>query len=251
MKLSGNTVLITGGATGIGLAMAESFLRAKNEVIICGRREGRLQEVQKKHPMVHIRVCDVAKDSDRRALVEWTITHFPGLNILVNNAGVQRDVDFTKGIDEFLSGENEITINLEAPILLTGMFIPHLTGKKGAAIINVTSGLGFVPAARVPVYSATKAAMHAFSMALRHQLSKIGIKVFEVVPPAVDTELNSGGRAKRGNFKVDLKPEEFVAAVMKGLGDDLFEIGYGPSDGWMKASRADLDKSFQQMNSRW
>ncbi len=251
MELSGNTVLITGGATGIGLAMAESFLRAQNEVIICGRREGRLQEVQKKFPKIHTRVCDVAADSDRKALVEWSVANFPSVNILVNNAGVQRDIDFTKGIAEFLSGESEITINLEAPVVLSGMFIPHLTGKGGAAIINVTSGLGFVPAARVPVYSATKAAMHAFSMALRHQLSNVGIKVYEVVPPAVDTELNSEGRAKRGNFKVDLKPDEFVAAVMKGLKEDLFEIGYGFSDGLIKASRADLDKSFQQMNSRW
>jgi uncharacterized oxidoreductase len=251
MELSGNTVLITGGATGIGRAMAEAFLEANNEVIICGRREQRLKEVQKKYPKIHIKACDVASDSDRRALVDWTLASFPGLNMLVNNAGVQRDIDFTKGIAEFLSGENEIAINLETPIVLSGMLIPHLTGKKGAAIVNVTSGLGFVPAARMPVYSATKAAMHAYSMALRHQLSKNGIKVFEVVPPAVDTELNPEGRAKRGNFKIELKPDEFVAAVMKGYESDLFEIGYGFSEGMLKASRADLDKSFQQMNSRW
>jgi uncharacterized oxidoreductase len=88
-------------------------------------------------------------------------------------------------------------------------------------------------------------------MALRHQLLKSGIKVFEVVPPAVDTELNPEGRAKRGNFKVDLKPKEFVESVMKDLKNDIFEIGYGMSGGFLKASRADLDKSFQQMNSRW
>jgi uncharacterized oxidoreductase len=173
------------------------------------------------------------------------------LNILVNNAGVQRDIDFTKGISEFLTGENEIKINLEAPIVLTGMFIPYLTGKKEAAIINVSSGLGFVPSARMPVYSASKAGVHAFSMALRQQLLKFGIKVFEVVPPAVDTELNPEGRAKRGNFKIDLKPEEFVAAVMKGFKNNIFEIGYGMTEGLIKASREELNKSFQQMNSRW
>jgi uncharacterized oxidoreductase len=131
------------------------------------------------------------------------------------------------------------------------MLIPHLKEKKDSAIINVTSGLGFVPAARMPVYSATKAALHAFSMALRHQLSKIGIRVFEVIPPAVDTELNAEGRAKRNNFKVDLKPDEFVNAVMKGFEKDLFEIGYGMSEGFINASRADLNESFQKMNSRW
>jgi uncharacterized oxidoreductase len=251
MKISGNTVLITGGATGIGYAMAESFLELGNEVIICGRREERLLQAQKKHPDFHIKVCDVAKDADRKALVEWATANFRNLNILVNNAGVQRDIDFTKGIDEFLAGESEIKINLEAPIVLSGLFIPYLTGKKEAAIINVSSGLGFVPMARMPVYSATKAGLHAFSMALRHQLKNQGIKVFEVVPPAVDTELNQDGRAQRGNFKAGLMPEEFVAAVMKGFQNDVFEIGYGMSEGFIQASRTDLDKSFQQMNSRW
>jgi uncharacterized oxidoreductase len=102
----------------------------------------------------------------------------------------------------------------------------------------------------MPVYSATKAGLHAFSMALKHQLSKLGIKVFEVVPPAVDTELNPEGRAQRGHFKANLTPEEFTAAVMKGLEADVFEIGYGMSAGILRASRADLDESFQQMNSR-
>jgi uncharacterized oxidoreductase len=245
MKISENTVLITGGATGIGYAMAKSFLEAGNEVIICGRREERLLEVQKKHPDLHVKVCNVAEEADRRTLAEWITAKFSNLNILVNNAGVQRDIDFTKGIDEFLAGESEIKINLEAPIVLCGLFIPYLTGKKEAAIINVSSGLGFVPAARMPVYSATKAGLHAFSMALRHQLKNQGIKVFEVVPPAVDTELNAEGRAKRGNFKANLEPEEFVAAVMKGFQNDVFEIGFGMSEGFIKASRAQLDNSFQ------
>jgi len=251
MEISGNTILITGGATGIGYAMAEAFLKAKNEVIICGRREEKLLEAQKKHPDLHIKICDVAEEADRSALMEWITTDFSNLNILVNNAGVQRDIDFTKGIAEFQIGESEIKINLEAPIVLSGLFIPYFTGKKEAAIINISSGLGFVPAARMPVYCATKAGMHAFSLALRHQLSKLGIKVFEVVPPAVDTELNLEGRAKRGSFKANLTPAEFVGAVMKGIKDDVFEIGYGMTEGSIKASRAELDKSFQQMNSRW
>jgi len=251
MEISGNTVLITGGATGIGYAMVESFLEAGNEVIICGRREERLLKAQKKHPELYIKVCDIADEADRRTLVEWATANFRNLNILVNNAGVQRDIDFTKGIAEFLAGESEIKINLEALIVLSGLFIPFLTGKKEAAIINVSSGLGFVPAARMPVYSATKAGIHAFSLALRQQLLKLEIKVFEVVPPAVDTELNQEGRAKRGNFKADLKPEKLMASVMKGFKNDVFEIGYGMTEGFIKASRAELDKSFQQMNSRW
>lgn len=251
MQISGNTVLITGGSTGIGYAMAESFLEVGNEVIICGRREGKLLEAQRNHPGLQIRVCDVADETERRTLLEWTTTNFGNINILVNNAGIQRDIDFTKGIAEFLTGESEIKINLEAPIVLSGLFIPYLTGKKEAAIINVSSGLGFVPAGRMPVYSATKAGMHAFSMALRQQLLRSGIRVFEVVPPAVDTELNPQGRARRPDFRVDLKPGEFAAAVMKGIANDIFEIGYGMTEGFINASRAELDQSFQRMNSGW
>lgn len=103
----------------------------------------------------------------------------------------------------------------------------------------------------MPVYSATKAGLHAFSMALRQQLVHVGIKVFEVVPPAVDTELNPEGRAKRAGFRIDLGPGEFVAAVMKAIARDSFEIGYGMSEGFIHASRDELDKSFQRMNSGW
>ena len=251
MKCSGNTVLITGGATGIGCAMAEYFLETGNEVIIVGRREDRLLEAQKKHPELRVKVCNVAEAADRSALVQWVTEKCASLNIIVNNAGIQRDIDFTRGISEYLNGENEIAVNLEAPILLAGLFVPYLTGKNDAAIINVSSGLGFIPVARAPVYSATKAGLHAFSMALRFQLVKKGIKVFEVVPPWVDTDLNAEGRAKRGNVKANVTPDEFVAAVMKGFENDVYEIGYGTTAGLVKASREDLDRSFQQMNSRW
>jgi uncharacterized oxidoreductase len=251
MDISGNAVLITGGASGIGYAMAQAFLDGGSEVIICGRREARLLDARKRHPNLHVKRCDVASDRDRSDLAAWVVTEFGALNVLVNNAGVQRDIDLTKGIAEFLAGENEIRINLEAPILLSGLLVPHLTGKKGAAIVNVSSGLGFVPAAKMPVYSASKAGVHAFTMALRQQILPLGIKVFEVVPPAVDTELNPEGRAARGGFKANVTATEFVAAVMKGLANDVAEIGYGMTEGFLRASRADLDQAFQQMNSRW
>jgi len=251
MRLSGNTVLITGGATGIGFAMAEAFLRAGSEVIICGRREERLRKAKNKHSALHVKTCDVTNLVDCKALVHWIDTGFQGFNVLVNNAGVQRDIDFTQGVDAYLNGESEIKVNLEAPIILSALFIPLLIGKSEAAIINVSSGLGFVPAARMPVYSATKAGMHAFSMALRYQLSRLGIRVFEIVPPAVDTDLNPQGRAQRGNFKAGLGPEEFVVALMPELEADVLEIGYGMSAEMLSASRADLDRRFQQMNRVW
>ena len=249
MQLSGNTVLITGGTSGIGYALAEAFLEAGSTVLVCGRSEKHLQEARAKHPELQIRVCDTSQDEDRRGLLAWVRERFPGLNVLVNNAGVQRDVDLTRGLGEFLAGDNEIRINLEAPIFLTGMFAPLLAQNQGT-LINVSSGLGFIIAAGMPVYSASKAGMHAFTMAMRAQFAKVGVKVFEIVPPAVDTNLNPQGRAKRGHFKAGLGAKEFVAAVMQGLTEDKPEIGYGMTAGLIHASRADLDKAFQQMNSR-
>lgn len=159
MKINGNTVLITGGATGIGFALAQDLVQAGNEVIICGRRENKLAEAKGKLPLIHTRVCDVSKDKDRRELFAWARANFPNLNILVNNAGIQRMIDLTKGI-EALAGEDEIEINLKACVHLSALFIPFFMEKKEAAIVNVSSGLGFVPLAIMPVYCATKAALH-------------------------------------------------------------------------------------------
>lgn len=250
MKLSGNTILITGGATGIGYAMAEAFLETGSQVMICGRRESRLHEARIKHHGLFTRTCDISKEQDRLDLLHWMTDQFPSLNVLINNAGIQRDVDFTEGLDDFLSGENEIRVNLEAPIMLTGLFEPLLAKNQDSAIINISSGLAFVPAVKMPVYSATKAGIHAFSMAIRPQLAKVGIQVFEVVPPAIDTELNPQGRAKRGNFKAGLEPPEFVAAVMEALENDVPEIGYGMTLRFTDASRTELDESFIRMNQR-
>jgi uncharacterized oxidoreductase len=250
MQLAGNTVLITGGSSGIGYAMAEAFLEAGSKVAICARGEERLMEAHAKHPALRIRVCDVSREDDRKSLLTWVEQRLPDLNVLVNNAGIQRDIDFTRGIAEFLSGENEIRINLEAPVTLTGMLVPLLAMNRNPVLINVSSGLGFVYAAAMPVYSATKAGIHAFTMAMRLQLAKVGIKVFEVVPPPVNTNLNAEGRAKRGGYTPDLTAEDFVAAVMKDLEADVPEIGYGMTENFIRASRAELDRSFRQMNSR-
>lgn len=250
MQLSGNTILITGGSSGIGYAMAEAFLKQGNTIAICARNQRRLDDAKQKQPSLRTYPCDVSRSQDREHLVARVSADLPALNVLVNNAGIQRDVDFTCGPSQFLAGENEIRINLEAPIILSAMFMPLLAKNANPTLINVSSGLGFVPAARMPIYSASKAGMHAYSMAMRVQLAKIGVKVFEIVPPAVDTNLNPEGRAKRGNFKAGLGPEEFVAAVMTALEKDVFEIGYGMSAGFMTASRAELDRRFQEMNSR-
>ncbi len=229
MKISGNTVLITGGATGIGFALAESFLEAGNEVLICGRREDRLREAQRKHPQLHYKVCDVSDQNEREALLRWATGDFD-VNVLVNNAGIQRDIDFTKGMED-LKGPSEIKINFETPVYLSALFVPHLMTKKEAAILTTTSGLVYIaaPRATVPLYIATKAAIHSFTGFLRQQLAHTGVKVFEVVPPIVDTEINQEGRATRKMPPVVIKPEVFAPIVMKGLAEDKFIIFSDPS----------------------
>jgi uncharacterized oxidoreductase len=175
MKTTGNTILITGGATGIGLSLTEVLSRDGNQVLICGRRKEKLLQAQAKFPQVQTKECDITNAKDLQSLYEWVMANYPDLNILVNNAGIQRQVDFTKGESDLLDGEDEIQVNLSATIHLSAMFIQQLMKFKESAIINISSGLGFVPLTIVPIYCATKAAIHSFSWSLRHQLRKTNI----------------------------------------------------------------------------
>lgn len=248
MKISGNTVLITGGATGIGFALAEAFSKKGNEVIICGRRRNKLLEAQKKLPNLHIKVCDISKDKNRKALFDWATSNFKNLNILVNNAGIQREIDLTKGEADLVSGENEIVVNLEAPIHLSALFIPHLMKQKESAIVNISSGLAFIPIAFMPIYCATKAAIHSFSLSLRHQLTGTDVKVYEVAPPTVDTELDKGARGQRGQGYRGIKPEEVAAATIKGIENDDYEIAIGMAQNLRMGARTDPEQAFKQIN---
>jgi uncharacterized oxidoreductase len=241
MDLTSNTILITGGATGIGFALAQRFLRERNEVIICGRREEKLEEAKRKHPELHTRVYDLAKETQRVALAKWVTKEFPRLNILVNNAGIQRRVRIAE--DTWKGTHEEIAVNLEAPMHLSTLFLPSFLKRERAAILNVTSGLAFAPMAGTPVYCATKAALHSFTLSLRHQLAKSKVSVIEVIPPAVNTDLGGVGLHTFG-----VPVEEFVNAVMMGLREGLSEIAYGYSQRASQASRADLDEIFQRMN---
>ena len=158
MKISKNTVLITGGATGIGLELAKQFIAKGNTVIICGRRENKLNEAKALLPQLVIKQCDIGNIDQRRELYNFCIEQFPTINILVNNAGIQREIDFRKGETEYLNGDSEISINLEATFHLTALFTPHFMKQSEGAIINISSGLGIVPLVIVPIYSATKSA---------------------------------------------------------------------------------------------
>jgi len=242
MKLSSHTVLITGGASGIGLALAERFLRAGSDVIVCGRREEKLREAKGRHPRLHTRVCDVADASERVALWEWAGHEFPRLNVLVNNAGVQLRVSLAEPGPWERIGE-EIAINFEAPVHLTTISLPHLRRQERAAIVNITSGLAFAPMARVPVYCATKAALHSFTLSLRHQLEGTSVEVVEIVPPAVDTDLGGPGLHTFG-----VKVDEFFDAVIPRIEAGEREVAFGFSEQSSHATRAELDALSARLN---
>ena len=193
--MSGNTVLITGGATGIGLSLAEALIGAGNDVIVCGRREEKLEEARLRLPGLHTRRCDLAMEAERSDLYEWVSRVFPKINVLINDAGIQRVIDLRKGTVDLFSGDDEIEINFKAYVHLAALFTPLFMGREESAIVNVSSALGFVPIAIMPIYCATKAAIHSYSMSLRHQLRGTPIKVYEVIPPTVDTDLDRGARA--------------------------------------------------------
>ena len=231
---------------GIGFSVAEEFVKAGNEVIICGRREDKLAEAKAKLPQIETMVCDVSKQEDREALYNWVICKYPNLNILVNNAGIQRRIDFKKGINGLIGNDNEIDINFASTVELSAWFIPEFMKREEAAIINVSSGLGFVPIALMPVYCATKAAIHSFSISLRHQLKDTSVRVFEIIPPTVDTDLDRGAR---GKVNRGIPPAEVGIAVMKAFTDDVFESGVGVAQNLVTAgTTAAFGQIFNAMN---
>lgn len=248
MKTQGNTVLITGGATGIGFALAESFVRAGNTVIICGRREDKLKEAKKKLPQIYPRACDLSKEKERESLFNWAKENFKDINILINNAGIQMMIDLKKGAQEPVNGKNEIETNLMAPISLSAYFIPWLLKRKEAAIINVSSGLAFVPIAAMPVYCATKAAIHSFTVSLRYQLRDTPIKVFELVPPAVDTELGKGTAEEGEPEYRGIPPGEVAQAALSAMADNEYEIFVGEAKDLAMRARTNPEQAFQNIN---
>ena len=238
MNISGNTILITGGATGIGLAMAEKFLQENNTVIVCGRRTECLDEAKAKFPALHILQIDIADKEDRLNLFNEVMAFFPSLNVLINNAGIQREIDFTSVGNELFAHESEIETNLTAPMHLSALFMEHLMLQPAASIINVSSGLAFSPLAIMPIYCATKAALHSFSISLRHQLRNTSVKVFELIPPIVDTDLDKGARDKRGHTDKGLHPNVVADALITSMKEDNYEIAVGYSATLMEKREA-------------
>ncbi|WP_433939831.1 SDR family oxidoreductase [Paenibacillus lautus] len=244
MNLSGNTILITGGSAGIGLAFAERFINAGNKVIVTGRRENVLQHAKEKLPSLVTHVSDLNKESERTALFDWVTANYPEVSVLVNNAGIQQRFNVLKADakNNWSYFNKEIITNLEAPLHLSMLFAPFFATKESATILNVTSGLAFTPFAMAPIYSATKAALHSFTMSLRHQLSDTSVEVIEVAPPAVNTDLGGAGLHTHGE-----PLDAFADAFFNELANGKQEIGYGSSVARLRMSRDEIDEYTDNM----
>lgn len=223
MKTSGNTVLITGGASGIGLSIAKVFLENKNTVIICGRNINKLEQVKKEYPEIHTIQCDVSNQAEVTRMSEFLTSSFPSLNILINNAGIQYQYDFLTDDSAIQKIDEEIGINFGAVARLSKILLPNLAKSAEAAIVNVSSFLGIVPKSSAPIYCATKAALHAFSKSLRYQLQRTPVKVFEIITPLVNTDMTMGREDDAGKMSPDILARE----VFRNIERDNYEIKPG------------------------
>jgi uncharacterized oxidoreductase len=240
MNIANNKILITGGGSGIGLGLTERFIKENNTVIICGRRASVLKTVKDQFPSVITRVCDLSKAEERVGLYEWIAEEHADLNVLVNNAGVQQWMTVSDE-DFFVRAQDEISVNIEAPLHLTSLFIklPSIN-----TIMNVSSGLSFVPLTKVPVYSATKAFFHSFTLSLRHLLKSKQIEVIEIIPPALNTDLGGIG------LHNDAPPvSKFIEAIFEQLKTGQHTLTFGFSEALAKSNPEELNQVFARMNS--
>lgn len=222
MKLTGNTILVTGGGSGIGRGLAEAFHKLGNKVIVAGRRKANLADVVRANPGVDFVELDVSNPDSIASVSKELITKYPKLNVLLNNAGVMTLDDVSKPIDDKLL-TSQFETNFFGTVRLTSALIEHLKRQESATVLNVSSVLGFVPMAFAALYSATKAALHAYSMGLRYQLRGTSVQVQEIVPPWVQTDLLNSSEEPRA---MPLKPfiEQTIAVLGTSDSEVLVEI---------------------------
>jgi len=210
MKITGNTILITGGGSGIGRGLAESFHALGNRVIIAGRRKQVLDEMVARNPGMKSVALDIEKPASIGAVVAELTKEYPELNVVVNNAGIMRAEALQRQANDLADAEAIVTTNLLGPIRLTARLLPLLRKQPYSAIMNVSSGLAFVPLAATPTYCATKAALHSYTVSLRYQLKGSTTEVVELIPPYVATELMDGADDPRA-----MPLDKFIAEVME------------------------------------
>ena len=221
MQTTNNTVLITGGTSGIGLELMKQFYMLGNYVIVTSSSQLNLKKLQSEFPKIEIVVCDLGDHVSVRKLIDKCLMDYKNINIVINNAGIQNNYSWTDEKDGYKKIENEIQINFTSPMHIIYGLLPMLAEKQNSAIVNVSSGLAFAPKKSAPVYCATKSAIHNATKALRYQLETTSVKVFEVIPPLVDTAMTKG----RGKDKIS--PKQLVDEFIRNFKNDNFESNIG------------------------
>jgi len=212
MQMTGNTILITGGGSGIGRALAEAFHRLGNQVIIAGRRKEALEEAVAANPGMQAAVLDLQDAVEIGKFGSRMASQFPALNVVIHNAGIMKPENLKEGQGDAAAVEATVATNLLAPMRLTAALLPLLRKQNRATVMTVSSGLAFLPLAITPTYCATKAAIHSYSQTLRFQLKDTVVEVLELVPPYVQTELMG---ARQANDPHAMPLNEFIAEVMQ------------------------------------
>ncbi len=224
MRMTGNTIFITGGGSGIGRGLAEAFHRLGNKVIISGRRKERLQETLDANPGMAAIELDITNSESIQTAAATLLAEHPALNVLINNAGIMLLDEAEGPVDDALA-LSTVTTNLLGPIRMTSALVEHLKARPDAMIANVSSVLGFVPMAVSAVYSATKAALHSYTLSLRYLLSPHGIRLVEIAPPWVRTELLNSSEEERA-----IPLDQFIAEAMKQLESGADEVLVAPAE---------------------
>src|SRR5262249_37111582 len=229
MNLSNNAILITGGGGGIGWELAKQLHARGNRIVITGRDAGKLQKAEKALPGLRAIQSDVAEPKEIESLYARVAREFPETSVLINSAGIMRRIDLHGAGSDLEELTREIEINLNGTIRMTAKFLPHLKSKPTAAIVIISSALAFVPLPTTPIYCATKAALHSFTQSLRVQLKKTNVKVFELAPPATETEMISANPEDYKDASI-MKVDAMVGAALKGFEADRLEIRPGQSN---------------------
>jgi uncharacterized oxidoreductase len=216
MNITGNTILITGGGSGIGRALAEALHARGNRIIVTGRRESVLAETAAANPGMAYAALDMANSAAVLAFAARVVQDHPALNVVINNAGIMKVEDVTAEPFDFAIVEETIATNLLGPITLTAALLPHLRTRPAATVMTVSSGLAFIPLAATPTYSATKAAIHSWSRSLRCQLADTSVDVLELAPPAVATDLMPGHAQNPNSMPLADYTAEVISLIERG-----------------------------------
>jgi uncharacterized oxidoreductase len=244
MNIINKTVLVTGGGSGIGLAIAKTLTEKGNRVIIVGRTETRLQAAASQLPGVTAIAADINNAADLARLVQQVQADFGDLSVLINNAGQASAYELSVGANAFEKASAEIATNYLAMIRLTELLLPVLSAQPEAAIVNVSSIVAYAPNANISTYSASKAAVHSYTQSLRHALAKdTNIRVFELMPPLVDTEFSAEIGGENG-----IPPQQVADELLTGLANGDDEIRVGQTAGFYEFSRASPAEAFASMN---